>query len=428
MPTEAVAEANAENMDSQKRQGSLRPNHTLSRNSSMRVESYSNIEVEETNYAVGLETELFTSKYKLVSKNPLGKGAFAHVYHVKDKIDGTDWACKIVDKNHISIEDGELQAIRWEAEAQMLCHEPGVVDLRESFECFEGGDLDKGFMYMVMEIMRGGELFDRILEKTFYSEADAQDVVRALATALQNCHLHQVVHLDLKPENVLYANKENLEGGDIVKICDFGISRTLDPEHPAGGKLVDGKCAPDGRLHGTPGYISPEMILQQPFDEKCDVWQLGVLTYILMSGIPPFEEPPELEGTREGMNAMFEFIKTGDFFPFDQYQPFDGEENPWEVCSDEAIDFIKKSLTPDPDQRPNMKDILLHPWIQNSDTVTAVNRKRKLGGTQKRIAKLAARRRFKLGVRKLIIMQKVSGGFENTVKEAASRGAETTDE
>ena len=404
------------------RQESLRGRSaTLTRNSSIRVDSYTDKAQEEDNYAAGLETATFKAKYKVVSKTPLGKGAFAHVYHVQDKVDNSDWACKIVDKNHISIEDGELRAIRWEAEAQMLCHEPGVVELRESFECDDGGDMDKGFMFMVMEIMRGGELFDRIMQKSFYSEADAEEVVRGLATALQNCHLHQVVHLDLKPENVLYMNKEGMYGGDVVKICDFGISRTLDPEHPAGGELADGKCAPDGRLHGTPGYISPEMILQQPFDEKCDVWQLGVLTYILLSGIPPFEEPPELEGTSAGMDAMFEFIKDGDYFPFDQYQPFAGEENPWTVCSEEAKDFIIKTLTPDPNQRPDMKEVLLHPWIANAETRVAVNRKRNLNGTQQRIAKLAARRRFKRGIRKLIVMQKISGGFGDLVKAAAVR-------
>jgi len=137
---------------------------------------------------------------------------------------------------------------------------------------------------------------------------------------------------------------------------------------PAGGQLVDGQCAPDGRLHGTPGYIAPEMILQQPFDHKCDVWQLGVLAYILISGIPPFEEPPNLEGTQAGMEQMFEYIKAGDFFPFDQYQPMDNEPNPWDVVSSDAKDFVQKALTPDTSIRPSMKELLLHPWIVNDET------------------------------------------------------------
>lgn len=309
--------------------------------------------------------------------------------------------------------------------------------------------MNQGFIYMVMEIMNGGELFDRIMEKSMYSEQDAIEVTRSLCKALAKCHLHQVVHLDLKPENVLYQEKEGQEGGDIVKICDFGISRTLDPEHPAGGKLEKGKCAPDGRLHGTPGYIAPEMILQQPFDEKCDVWQLGVLTYILLSGIPPFEEPPELEGTQEGMDAMFEYIKDGDFFPFDQYVPVEGEANPWEICSPDARDFIEKALTPDPDQRPSTKDLLLHPWIVNDHMREAHSRRRMLPITQKRIGILSAKKKLQKNVRRLILIGRLSkiagaGGFgalteqakaaangrpaEKTGSEAETSGLEEEDE
>ena len=250
--------------------------------------------------------------------------------------------------------------------------------------------------------------FIALLQST-YCEADAVDVLRSIAKALANCHLHQVVHLDLKPENVLYVDKEGEKNGEAVKLCDFGISRTLDPEHPAGGKLTeDGKCAPDGRLHGTPGYIAPEMILQLPFDTKCDVWQLGVLAYILISGIPPFEEPPHLEGTQAGMEAMFDYIKAGDFFPFDQYQPIDGESNPWDVCSTDAKDFIKKALTPDCDKRPGMKELLLHPWLVNDETRIAVARSHDIGASRLNLKKYCAKEKFKKNIRKLVIINKMN--------------------
>ena len=233
-------------------------------------------------------------------------------------------------------------------------------------------------------------------------------MIRSITQALANCHHHQVVHLDLKPENVLYVAETGNPDGESVKICDFGISRTLDPEHPAGGQLVNGQCAPDGRLHGTPGYIAPEMILQLPFDHKCDVWQLGVLAYILISGIPPFEEPQELEGTPEGMEQMFEYIKAGDYFPFDQYQPMNGEENPWEICSEDAKDFVRKALTPDTSKRPSMKEMLLHPWIENDETRISAARKHELSGVNPRLKKMCAKAKLKRKVRHLIIMNRMN--------------------
>jgi serine/threonine protein kinase len=453
--------------------------HSLKHGNSIRIQDHEREAVEEENICASLTNPKFLEKYELVNPEPLGKGAFASVYHIKDIATGEDWALKVVDKNHLSLDAGELQAIRWEAEAQMLCHEPGVVELRESFEVDNGGDLDKGFIYMVMEIMRGGELFDRIMEKvsqfivatsgcrvcrlyscwltrvvvpscrravvssssslpllpipphhtltlldllslsiflcpflfqskSCYTECDAILVIRSITQALANCHHHQVVHLDLKPENVLYVAETGNPDGESVKICDFGISRTLDPEHPAGGQLVNGQCAPDGRLHGTPGYIAPEMILQLPFDHKCDVWQLGVLAYILISGIPPFEEPQELEGTPEGMEQMFEYIKAGDYFPFDQYQPMNGEQNPWEICSEDAKDFVRKALTPDTSKRPSMKEMLLHPWIENDETRISAARKHELSGVNPRLKKMCAKAKLKRKVRHLIIMNRMN--------------------
>jgi|TARA_B110000091_G_C13625504_1_gene394806 hypothetical protein len=144
---------------------SVKKGHTLKHGQSLRIADHERDVHEEENLCESLINPKFLEKYTLVDNKPLGKGAFASVYHVKDVETQKSWALKVVDKNHLSIDDGELQAIRWEAEAQMLCHEPGVVQLRESFEVFDGGDLNKGFIYMAMEIMIGGELFDRIMEK-----------------------------------------------------------------------------------------------------------------------------------------------------------------------------------------------------------------------------------------------------------------------
>jgi len=383
--------------------------HSIKHGNSIRVNDHEADSHMEENLCASLTNKKFLEKYELVQPTPLGKGAFASVYWVRDVKTKEDWAMKVVDKNHLSLEDGELQAIRWEAEAQMLCHEPGVVELRESFEVSDGGDLDKGFIYMAMEMCKGGELFDRIMEKSCYTELDAILVVRSIAKALANCHVHSVVHLDLKPENVLYVDKEGEPDGESVKLCDFGISRTMDPDHPAGGELTaDGHCAPDGRLHGTPGYIAPEMINQEPFDGKCDVWQLGVMAYILISGIPPFEEPQHLEGTPEGMEAMFEYIKAGDYFPFDEYQPMGKEANPWEVCSKDARDFVKKCLIPSTKDRPSMKELLVHPWIANDTTRVAAAREKVINPTKTRLRKMMMRAKLQKGIRHCIIVNRLN--------------------
>lgn len=133
-------------------------------------------------------------------------------------------------------------------------------------------DTPKTF-YMVLELMTGGELFDRIVSKGKYSEKEASDVVRNLADALHYCHQRGVVHRDLKPENLLYSDTTDAAQ---IKIADFGLAKLLNQT-----QLMATAC-------GTPGYVAPEILLGKPYSDKVDMWSLGVITYILLCGFPPF--------------------------------------------------------------------------------------------------------------------------------------------
>ena len=201
------------------------------------------------------------------------------MWQVEDVKDKKEWAVKVIDKSKCSKE--ELKDILWEAEALKIVRHDYVTEMKEFID-------GEHFIYIVMEIMRGGELFDRIVERGFYSEAMARDAVRTMCIGLGHCHKKGVIHLDMKPENVLYADTSEESP---LKLCDFGIAKRCPP---------DGFLLGDGQLHGTPGYISPEMIRKEKYDGKTDVWAIGVITYILLGGVPPFDEPPDLVDTPEG--------------------------------------------------------------------------------------------------------------------------------
>ena len=285
-------------------------------------------------------------------------------------------------------------SVRWEAKALEVCNHPNVTGLREVFETNTGGAKNKGFFYLVMEVMRGGELFDRIIEREHYSETDARDAVKSMCEALQFCHQSNVIHLDMKPENVLYAAPDGDENCDILKLCDFGISKSTADGVPG---VLNGKIQADGHLHGTPSYLAPEMIRRAEYDGKADVWAIGVITYILLGGIPPFDEPPELMDTPQGTEQMFKDILRGDFYPFEEYECDPGEENPWNSVSEIAKNFIRTLLTPDPAKRPDFTGALEHAWMHPEADIS----KEHLGDSHSALKKFNAKKKFKGAINKV---------------------------
>uniref|UniRef100_A0A8C5EV94 Protein kinase domain-containing protein n=1 Tax=Gouania willdenowi TaxID=441366 RepID=A0A8C5EV94_GOUWI len=195
-------------------------------------------------------------------------------------------------------------------------------------------------LYLIMQLVSGGELFDRIVEKGFYTEKDASTLIRQVLDAVNYLHRMGIVHRDLKPENLLYFNP--LDESKIM-ISDFGLSKM-----EGSGDVMSTAC-------GTPGYVAPEVLAQKPYSKAVDCWSIGVIAYILLCGYPPFYD--------ENDSKLFEQILRADY-EFDA--PY------WDDISDSAKDFISNLMEKDPAKRITCEQALRHPWIAG-DTALCKN-------------------------------------------------------
>lgn len=314
----------------------------------------------------------------------LGQGSFATVKAVVCKADDTKWAIKCINKQSLAPEDEE--ALRVEVQILESVSHPNIVSLKEVFDC------SKTF-YMVMEVMTGGELFDRIVDREKYTEKEASNVIRKLCVAIDYCHDRGIVHRDLKPENLLYQDETEESQ---IKIADFGLAKLL-----TGDAMMQTAC-------GTPGYVAPEILEGQTYDKAVDMWSIGVIAYILLCGFPPFYD--------ENNAALFAAIKSGSF---DYPSPY------WDAVSDEAKDLIDKLLVVNPADRFTCKDVLKHGWITGE-----VDNSRDISVTLAELRRFNARRKFRAGVMKAKIVRRM-GGFgaggavsdKNAVAAAANPAA-----
>ena len=208
---------------------------------------------------------------------------------------------------------------------------PNIVKMYEFLE-------DEKRIYIVTEICKGGELFDEILNRSKFDEADASVVMKQLLYAINYCHKKKIVHRDLKPENMLLEQDRDLEK---IKVVDFGTSLSFDESRNLDEKL------------GTAYYIAPEVI-KKKYNEKCDLWSCGVIMYILISGEPPFNDP------RADNDAIMKKVEIG---------KYDLSSGIWKTVSKEAKDLVKKLLTYDPSERINAEDALKHPWIADRESM-----------------------------------------------------------
>ncbi|XP_054633133.1 calcium/calmodulin-dependent protein kinase type 1D-like isoform X1 [Dunckerocampus dactyliophorus] len=248
----------------------------------------------------------------------LGSGAFSEVYMVREKKTGRTFAMKCVKKKQardLNLEN-EIAVLR------RIKHENVVVmeDFYESLTHF----------YLVMQLVSGGELFDRILDRGVYSEMDASRVIQQVLHAVSYLHQNGIVHRDLKPENILYYSPDK---DSKIMISDFGLSKMVDKG------IMSTAC-------GTPGYVAPEVLTQKPYSKAVDCWSIGVITYILLCGYPPFYEESETRLFSKITKAQYEFDS-----------PF------WDDISESAKDFIRNMMQKNPHMRYTTEQALRHPWI-----------------------------------------------------------------
>lgn len=294
-------------------------------------------------------------------KEELGSGGFSTVCRGIDRSDGSEWALKLIprqvylkNKGMLENEVGVMQGLNY----------PGVVLLREVIET-------KKHLCIVMDLLRGGELFDRIVSRSKYSENDAKKVARELLQTIRYIHSHQVVHRDLKPENLVFRSKA--DDSDLV-LTDFGFAAII-----ANGKRLSQGC-------GTPEYVAPEILDQKPYDEKVDIWSAGVITYILLCGFPPFYGDNDDELYQKICTCNYSFLS-----------PY------WDPVSDDAKGFIRVLLSPSPTQRPSAEEALQHPWLQNQGDQSA-----DLGKALTELQKFNAIRKLRKGVLAVIAANKMS--------------------
>ncbi|NWU23400.1 KCC1G kinase, partial [Dyaphorophyia castanea] len=257
----------------------------------------------------------------------LGSGAFSEVFLVKQKSTGKLFALKCIKKSPLNRDSSLENEI---AVLKKIKHE-NIVTLEDIYE-------STTHFYLVMQLVSGGELFDRILERGVYTEKDASLVIQQVLTAVKYLHENGIVHRDLKPENLLYLTPEE---NSKIMITDFGLSKMEQ------SGIMSTAC-------GTPGYVAPEVLAQKPYSKAVDCWSIGVITYILLCGYPPFYEETE--------SKLFEKIKEG-YYEFES--PF------WDDISESAKDFIRHLLEKNPSVRFTCEEALRHPWINGN---TALHR------------------------------------------------------
>jgi len=218
----------------------------------------------------------------------LGRGSFSIVYKATHKETGQHWAVKVVDKEKLGSKKMEMV----ETEIDILSHltNQHIIRLREVFEAPD-------FCYMVMELVTGGELFDKIVELQSYSEKDASKLIEQLIEAVEDLHKNKIVHRDLKPENLLLSSND---ADADIKLADFGLS-TFVQDNIKLKKAV-----------GTPGYIAPEILqtLDEDLDgygKEVDMWSVVVILYILLCGFPPFYAEDDDESFDQIIAGIFEY-------------------------------------------------------------------------------------------------------------------------
>uniref|UniRef100_A0A8C8CHB2 calcium/calmodulin-dependent protein kinase n=1 Tax=Oncorhynchus tshawytscha TaxID=74940 RepID=A0A8C8CHB2_ONCTS len=326
----------------------------------------------------------FTDEYQLYEE--LGKGAFSVVRRCVKKSSGQEFAAKIINTKKLSARDH--QKLEREARICRLLKHSNIVRLHDSIS-------EEGFHYLVFDLVTGGELFEDIVAREYYSEADASQCINQILESVQHIHQHDIVHRDLKPENLLLASKMK---GAAVKLADFGLAIEVQGDQQAWFGFA-----------GTPGYLSPEVLRKDAYGKPVDIWACGVILYILLVGYPPFWD--------EDQHKLYQQIKAG---------AYDFPSPEWDTVTPEAKNLINQMLTINPSKRITADQALKHPWICQRSTVASMIHRQE---TVECLRKFNARRKLKGAIlTTMLVSRNFSVGRQHTNPAAVSSTASLAQE
>uniref|UniRef100_A0A674MYJ3 calcium/calmodulin-dependent protein kinase n=1 Tax=Takifugu rubripes TaxID=31033 RepID=A0A674MYJ3_TAKRU len=279
-------------------------------------------------------------------------GAFSVVRRCVKLCTGQEYAAKIINTKKLSARDH--QKLEREARICRLLKHPNIVRLHDSIS-------EEGFHYLLFDLVTGGELFEDIVAREYYSEADASHCIHQILESVHHIHQHDIVHRDLKPENLLLASKCK---NAAVKLADFGLAIEVQGDQQAWFGFA-----------GTPGYLSPEVLRKEAYGKPVDIWACGVILYILLVGYPPFWD--------EDQHKLYQQIKAG---------AYDFPSPEWDTVTPEAKNLINQMLTINPAKRITAQEALKHPWVCQRSTVASMMHRQE---TVECLKKFNARRKLK---------------------------------
>ncbi|KAJ8278718.1 hypothetical protein COCON_G00057840 [Conger conger] len=307
----------------------------------------------------------------------LGRGATSVVFRCEEKQTQKPYATKILKKTI------DKKIVRTEIGVLLRLSHPNIIRLKEIFET-------ETEIALILELVTGGELFDRIVERGYYSERDAAHVIKQILEAVAYLHENGVVHRDLKPENLLYAD---LSLDAPLKIADFGLSKIIDEQVTM--KTV---C-------GTPGYCAPEILRGNAYGPEVDMWSVGVILYILLCGFEPFFDP-------RGDQYMYSRILNCDY---EFVSPW------WDEVSVNAKDLVSKLIVQDPVKRLTVQQALQHPWVLGKAA-----RFSHMDTTQRKLQEFNARRKLKAAMKAVVATSRMHEGSRRRTDSCEGTGCHKT--
>ncbi|XP_051897075.1 calcium/calmodulin-dependent protein kinase type II subunit beta isoform X21 [Pristis pectinata] len=324
----------------------------------------------------------FTDEYQIHEE--LGKGAFSTVRRCIKLSTGQEYAAKMINTKKLPARDH--QKLEREARICRLLKHSNIVRLHDSIS-------EEGYHYLVFDLVTGGELFEDIVAREYYSEADASHCIHQILDSVNHIHQHDIVHRDLKPENLLLASKCK---GAAVKLADFGLAIEVQGEQQAWFGFA-----------GTPGYLSPEVLRKEAYGKPVDIWACGVILYILLVGYPPFWD--------EDQHKLYQQIKAG---------AYDFPSPEWDTVTPEAKNLINQMLTINPAKRITATEALKHPWVCQRSTVASMMHRQE---TVECLKKFNARRKLKGAIlTTMLATRNFSVGRQTTAPATMTAAASAT--